>query len=194
MIIKRKKQANGFISLMQPYMRHVNHMAFRLTGNMHDTEDLVQEFLIKIYPHREQLSQSESIKPWLSRILYNTYVDMWRKTKNNPVCKKDNINFIGCSDTDELFNQHVCNSLCPEELTSLSETQQALMQLLFSMSNEHRIVLVMHDMEGYSLPELTDIMRVPLGTLKSRLHRAREKMRNLLNEQKNDLNREVAEG
>jgi len=194
MIKNHKNNANDFITLMQPYMRHINHTAFRLTGNMHDTEDLVQEFLIKIYPRKEQFNQGQNIKPWLTKVLYNTYIDIWRKQKNNPTCKKDNINFTGCDESDEQFNHHICNTLCPEQLTALSETQQELMQLLFSLNNEQRLVLVMHDIEGYSLPELTNIMHVPLGTLKSRLHRARDKMRNLLNDKKVSHDKEVAEG
>lgn len=176
---KNKKENIEFKALINPYMTHINQLAFRFTGNKHDAEDLIQDVLLKIYPDYHLLQKQNGLKSWLSRVLYNAYIDQWRKNKNNPICTISNLNHFD-QDDERFFNENICNNLCPEELTNLSQQQQMLTRLLFELKNEHRIVIIMHDVEGNTLPELSVILGVPLGTLKSRLHRARLKLKFLL--------------
>ena len=178
-MFNNKKQNVAFRKLIRPYMNHINQLAFRLTGNKHDSEDLIQEVLLKVYPLTNTLTQGKELKSWLGRVLYNTYVDQWRKHKNNPIYAISDTNKYEQND-ESFFNEHICNSMCPEQLTSLSQQQQTLTRLLFKLTNEHRIVIIMHDVEGYTLPELSEILDVTLGTLKSRLHRARNNLKILL--------------
>jgi len=183
MIFSQKKNNLEFNKLIQPHMVHINQLAYRLTGNKDDAQDLVQDFLIKVFPRFDTLDQERGIKSWLSRVLYNTYIDQWRKQKNNPIQVVSDINKYDMDD-ETFFNEHICQRFCPAEMLNLSQQQQILIRLLFRLKNEHRIVITMHDIEGYTLPELSEILGVTLGTLKSRLHRARAKLKILIEQEK----------
>jgi len=187
-----KNKNNKFSNLILPYLGQIKRLAFRLTGNTHDAEDLIQEFLIKIYPHKASLDLSNKSRSWITKVIYNTYIDLWRKKRNSPLELAESYCISERSDEIDEFNAHVCTTLNPQTLISLSQSQRQLTEFLFLLSNEHRIVITMHDIEGYTLPELTEIINTPLGTLKSRLHRGREKLRNIIIEQnKNNPNLEL---
>jgi len=182
----QKIQDDVFVNQIMPQMVKLNNLAFRLTGNKDDSEDLIQDFMIKVYSCNADLIAKDNLRPWLTRVLYNTYIDQWRKKKNNPLRLAASIGEPSNEDEIPVFEAAVCDTLCPSQLTYLGQQQKQLTKMLFCLKNEQRVVLIMHDVEGYSLPELSEILGVPLGTLKSRLHRGRAKLRDLLTEEETE--------
>ncbi|MBT5231604.1 MAG: RNA polymerase sigma factor, partial [Methylococcales bacterium] len=114
-----------------------------------------------------------SLQTWLLRSLYYLFVDTWRKSKRTPVDQSDWL--------DEQTHTDILNH-DPLEKASSHESLDRLQQALEELTREYRVVIVLHDMEGHTLTHISREIDVPLGTLKSRLHRARKQLREILTE------------
>lgn len=147
-------------------------VAFRFCQQQQDAEDLVQDLLTKLYPRRDEMVGMSNLRGWLTTSLYHLFIDNQRKSKRSPLqLVDDETHFYDNSATAEAGPQQ---QLIRER--RLGQIQHAFNQL----SDEHRGLLVLHDIEGYRLSELQDMLDLPLGTIKSRIHRARARMRELL--------------
>jgi len=173
----RQVGTSTFESLLRPHVPYLYRLAVRFCGNGHDAEDLVQDLLIKLYPRSGELGKLEAVRPWLARALHNQYVDMVRKRARSPLGQSlQPTREAQCDPIDELLHQ----GPGPDEFLEQELTAQRLEEALACLSPEHRVLLTLHDIEGYTLQELTEILAAPLGTLKSRLHRARARLRGQL--------------
>ena len=165
-----RSHADRFDALLRPYLDDLFRLAYRLCGDVHDAEDLVQDLTIRLYPRLDELSQIENLRPWLARVLHNLYIDSLRSRKRRPqgyIDGNSELSLAGLSDDAD----------SPEVLIEANDLRRELAASIATLSEDHRYVVIMHDMEGFTLNELTDILGVPLGTLKSRLHRARRLLR-----------------
>jgi RNA polymerase sigma factor (sigma-70 family) len=168
--------ASKFEDLLRPHVEHLYRLAWRFTGNVADAEDLVQDVLLKLYPRTRQLSAIERLRPWLVRVLYHHYVDSVRLKARSPSVGPAPSSEEDGDPLDELPSVQDG----PEEHAERGERHQQILQALDQLNPDQRAVVSMHDIEGYSLEELETILETPLGTLKSRLHRARSRLRELL--------------
>lgn len=168
-------QRAEFETLVRPHLNGLYRLAFRFTGHSQDAEDLVQELLIRLYRGSQDLAQVGALRPWLVRALHNLFVDLWRHKRRTP------FGHLHPESWDTLF-ENEAGTQTPERETQAAELRSRVVAALYSLSQEHRALLVLHDMEGHNLPELADTLRLPLGTLKSRLFRARRKLREALAE------------
>ena len=169
------EHAEAFEGLIRPYLSRLYRLAFRLTGTVADAEDLVQDVLVKLYARRAELSSIEELSPWLGRVLYNQFVDAQRRSKRRR---------LSLVDTDAYDHSATQDSPAsdPQAQTEQSLDISRLHEALQSLSEEHRTVVLLHDAEGYTLTEIQRVTGVPVGTLKSRLHRARARLREILRE------------
>jgi RNA polymerase sigma-70 factor (ECF subfamily) len=110
------------------------------------------------------------------RVMYRIFVDQVRRERTSPVQFGADPAQGDSDEAEELIDP----SQGPAELWERQLTQERITAAWATLGEEHRVVLAMHDLEDYSLPELAQIMEVPIGTLKSRLHRARAKLKGLL--------------
>lgn len=167
-------QAQAFERLMRPHVDKLYRLAFRLTGVVADAEDLVQDVLVKLYGRRAELSSIEDLSPWLGRVLYNQFVDSRRRSKRSRLSLVE-------ADVEE-HERGLTQSppADPHEQTAQALDISRLHGALKGLSDEHRIVILLHDAEGYTLQEIQRVTNTPLGTLKSRLHRARARLREML--------------
>ena len=165
----RRRDADDFEQRIGPHVDGLYRLAFRLTGNRHDAEDLVQELLTRLYDRRRQLREISDLRPWLARSLYNLYIDTLRSHNRTPFSQLDD-------------DESRLERLPDQGQTGYDDADRVLMQALGRLSETHRSLILFHDVEGYTLPELSQILAQPIGTLKSRLHRARARLRELLRE------------
>ena len=166
---------SNFEDLLRPQVEYLYRLAWRFTGSVPDAEDLVQDVLLKLFPRTRELLGIDKLRPWLARVLYRQYVDSVRKKSRSP------IELVYDADgEDNSLDALPTAKEGPEEHAERTSLRDSLLEALRQLNPEQRAVIAMHDVEGYSLEELETILETPLGTLKSRLHRARQRMRALL--------------
>lgn len=160
---------NSFEALLEPHVAYLYRLAYRFCGDRDDAEDLVQDLLTKLYRRAEELGRLEQLRPWLARVLYRMYVDRCRSLARSPVLRPA----AEASDADDYLHP----GPGPEGAAEQDDLQDRLGRALTKLNPDQRAVVILHDIEGYTLVELQHVMEVPLGTLKSRLNRAHAHLR-----------------
>jgi RNA polymerase sigma-70 factor (ECF subfamily) len=163
-----------FAVLMSRYQDRLFNTVFRLLGNAQDAEDVVQETFLNAYQSLHTFKGESQVFTWLYRIAYNTAVSHKRKQKGTlSIDASRNGEGTGIEPLDASeYNQPGNAMLRAEEE---SRVQKALNQL----SPEHKVVLVLKEMEGFKYEAIAEILQVPVGTVRSRLHRARLEFREI---------------
>ena len=171
----RKDSEATFEALVAPHIDSLYRLGYRFSGTRHDAEDLVQELLVKLYPRSQELGNIEKLGPWLSKSLYHLFIDQARRVNSSPVTLAEGLGIE--------LEATACVNAGPDEYMSHQQRYAKLEKALFKLNFDQRTLIAMHDMEGYSLPELSTMLDTPLGTLKSRLHRARASLREQLSDE-----------
>ncbi len=174
----KKSHAVQFENLLRPHLEHLYRVAYRFAGNVCDAEDLVQDLLVKLYPKLPELTAVEQLRPWLARALYYHAIDKRRREQHSPLGNRVDLHNDG-SEGDPL-DSFAGAGHDPEHVAEQTLTRERLQTAFAYLNVEQRAVVALHDIEGYSLEELAHLLDTPLGTLKSRLHRARAQLRSLL--------------
>ncbi len=165
----RPSRKDRFHELLRPHVELMYRMAYRWTQSQPEAEDLVQDILARLATRLDEMEQVDSLRPWLLRILYNRYVDLYRRGRNSPV--------EGNTGSPENENDPVHQAADHRDDITQSDNQRVLLAALQQLEDDHRDVVLLHDMEGYTTIEVADIMQISVGTVKSRLHRARAKLK-----------------
>jgi RNA polymerase sigma-70 factor (ECF subfamily) len=179
----RDRHDAEFERLFRDHVPALYRAAYRWTGAVDQAEDLVQELLTRLYPRLDELRKIEQVKPWALRVMYRIFIDQLRRQHNSPV--QFGLEGDGDEDTDTP-RADAADELEPEVLVDRELTQARIVAAWAQLSEEHRVVLSMHDIEEYSLVEIAKITDTPVGTLKSRVHRARARLRDLLRREPSD--------
>lgn len=164
----------AFEKLVRPHFDRLYRLAWRLTGQKAEAEDLFQELLIKAYGKLDDLVKIDEPGSWLSRVMYNLFIDERRRFARRRMHTVEEGEMAGDGIAglpgpgDPAFDQ--------ERYERITKLDSALSQL----SDEHRLIVLLHDTEGYKLVEIQDLIGIPVGTVKSRLHRARARLREIL--------------
>lgn len=166
-----------FETLLKPHLEYIYRISFRFTGNKGDAEDLVQDLLEKLYPQLNSLNGVEKLRPWIVRVMYRLFIDNKRKEKSFLLRLIPNRSDSG---DGQFVEQVPSDDPNPEEYAQKRMVFGNIERALTMLGKNQRVVIVLHDIEGYTLTELETFLETPLGTLKSRLHRARRKLREIL--------------
>jgi RNA polymerase sigma-70 factor, ECF subfamily len=161
-----------------PFMDQLYAAALRMTRNPSDAQDLVQETFVKAFAAFNQFQQGTNLKAWLYRILTNTFINTYRKKQREP--------YQGT--IDELEDWQLGGAESTTASTSRSAEAEAIDHLpdsavkdaLQAIPEDFRLAVYFADVEGFSYQEIADIMKTPVGTVMSRLHRGRRMLRELL--------------
>lgn len=152
-----------FEELVRSQYDILHRVAFRFTRSRQDAEDLVQETLVRAYRNLGRVMSLESPRAWMLHVMRNLYIDQTRRSDFGSTRSVEN-----CAPADIADEQPG-----PQELAEAELVSRRLEACWGRLSRDHRTLLALHDIEGYSLVELQDITGLKLGTIKSRLHRAR---------------------
>ncbi|WP_194085927.1 sigma-70 family RNA polymerase sigma factor [Cryobacterium cheniae] len=161
-----------------PFIDQLYAAAMRMTRNPSDAQDLVQETFVKAFAAFKQFEQGTNLKAWLYRILTNTFINTYRKKQREP--------FQGT--IDDLEDWQLGGAESRTAMTNRSAEAEAIDHLpdsavkdaLQSIPEDFRLAVYFADVEGFSYQEIADIMKTPIGTVMSRLHRGRRLLRDLL--------------
>jgi RNA polymerase sigma-70 factor (ECF subfamily) len=162
-----------------PYLSQLYPAALRMTRNPADAEDLLQETMTRAYSSFHQFTPGTNLRAWLHRILANTFINTCRKKKREPA------RAVGV-DIDTASDWHTAaDPLRPPVRSAEAEaldkmTDSDIVAALRALPAEFRTAVYLADIEGYPYREVAEIMGTPLGTVMSRLHRGRGKLRRQL--------------
>lgn len=171
-----QQQRAVFDSLLRPHLDRLFRFAFRLTASRAEAEDLFQDVLLKVYTRIDELVDIQDPAPWLCRVMYNHFIDDRRRFARARLVNVTEGQIEGPG--IEAF----AGNLDPERDAERLDNIMRLDRALRTLSEDHRLVILLHDSEGYKLEEIHRITGDPLGTIKSRLHRARARLREILQE------------
>jgi RNA polymerase sigma-70 factor, ECF subfamily len=168
-----------------PFMDQLYAAAMRMTRNPADAADLVQETFVKAFQAFGQFQQGTNLKAWLYRIQTNTFINNYRKNQRNP--------YQGTIDDLEDWQLGNAESVTQSTSTRSAEAEaidhlpdSAVKDALQSIPEDFRLAVYFADVEGFSYQEIADIMKTPVGTVMSRLHRGRRMLREKLADYANE--------
>jgi RNA polymerase sigma-70 factor (ECF subfamily) len=157
-------------ALVERYSPRVNRLASQLMGDLEDARDAAQESLVKVCTRLRQFRGEAQFATWLHRLVVNTCRDRMafqRVRRAEPL---------------ELDEQVPADDLDPSNLAMLTDLRRDLADALSRLSNDQRIAVVLRDSFGLSYKEISRVARMPVGTAKCYVHRARARLRTLLEE------------
>jgi RNA polymerase sigma-70 factor, ECF subfamily len=164
----------AFGVLVRRYQERLFNTAYRMVGNAEDAYDVVQEAFLSAYQSLDSFKGDSLFFTWLYRIAVNTAISLKRKQRAmvSIDAGRNGEQGIEPLDPSELSR--------PGHALEQAEQERRIQQALSRLSPEHRAVLVMKDMEGQKYEMIAEVLEVPIGTVRSRLHRARLELRELL--------------
>jgi RNA polymerase sigma-70 factor (ECF subfamily) len=164
--MSRLKQ-QAFQQSIAPTLPRLFRLAYRLTGNVSDAEDLVQDACVAACEKLDELEGMEHPDRWLLRVLHNRFVDGARRQSRAPVVNLNDVAPFAAIDAlaDE---RHT-------DLADLTDRERAFLTGCAKLSDQHRMMLSLRA-EGYALPEIAAIMDIDNSVLRGRLHRARQNL------------------
>jgi RNA polymerase sigma-70 factor, ECF subfamily len=166
----------GFEQQVLPYLDQLYGAALAMTKNSSDAEDLVQETVTKAYTAFDQFTQGTNLRAWLHKILANTFINSYRKKKREPALATGQERDDWRAGTDNYAQ--AAPSAEAEALDRLADSD--VLRALRDLPQDFRTAIYLADIEGYPYREVARIMGTPIGTVMSRLHRGRERLRSAL--------------
>lgn len=178
-LIRKAQQGDrsAFDSLVSKHEKRAYQYAFRLTSNQDDASDIVADAFVRVYNALQNFKGNSAFTTWLFRILTNCYLDQRKKEKN-----KQHLSLEGTmqTETGEMERQIEDESDGPEEKLERNAREESIRNAIRQLPDYQQAMLVMYHVENLSYEEMAESLDLPLGTVKSRLNRARLSLRELL--------------
>lgn len=179
-LLRRSKEGHvsSFEELISVHQQKVYNIALRMLANEQDAFDASQEVFIKVYKNLDKFQENSSFSTWLYRITTNTCLDMIRKNKD----KKNDISIdsqVEFEDGEASFQLEDKNADVEEEILK-KERRQALYEAIQQLNDEHKKMIVLRELQGMSYQEIAEITGANIGTVKSKINRARISLKNSL--------------
>lgn len=176
-----EKAKNGdvlaFEKLITEYQKKVFNIAFRMVGNYDDASELTQEVFIRVFKSLKNFKEQSLFSTWIYKITTNVCLDEIRKRKKRKAVYLDEEIKL---DENEVKRQIEDDKPTPEMIAEKNEISKAVNDAIESLSEEHRTVIVLRDLQGFSYEEIAKITSCPEGTVKSRINRARQALKEIL--------------
>ncbi|SDZ37620.1 RNA polymerase sigma-70 factor, ECF subfamily [Evansella caseinilytica] len=173
--VKRGDQ-QAFAELVELYKDKVYQVAYRMLGNVHEAQDIAQEAFLRAYTNLESFDMNRKFSTWLFRIATNLAIDRIRKKKPD-FHLEDQV-----AGTEDLtyYSQFASDEELPEDKVVKLEMQEWVQNEIMMLPPKYRSAIVLKYMEDLSLKEISNILNLPVATVKTRIHRGREALRKRL--------------
>ena len=170
-----KGDASAFNELMGLHEKRMYAVALRMCGNVEDAQDCLQEAMLRVYRSISGFKEESSFATWVYRITMNACLDELRRRKKRPSTSLDTMLEAGWSPVD--------TGDTPERYALRKEVRGTIQRFIGELPEEMRAAVVLRDIQGYAYDEIASILGTNVGTVKSRISRAREKLREKISSQ-----------
>src|SRR5947209_6920917 len=178
-LVKRAQQGDlsAYDELVQRYQERIYATIYHMTANHEDANDLAQEAFIKGFRALRSFKGGSSFYTWVYRIAVNKTINFLKQRKNRSQMSLNDLDFNAEHDPDLVA---LISDKTPRREASLTELQEKLNEGLQKLSEPHRLVVTLHDVQGLSHEEIAKIMGCNIGTVRSRLFYARQQLQGFL--------------
>lgn len=167
----------SFEILIANYKKRAFNIAYRMLGNLEDANDVTQESFLKIYRSIDKFKGKSSFSTWLYSIVSNTCIDFIRKNR-----KKTTISIDTNYDEDGYEIEIADEKNTTESLFEKKEIIRSIHDAINRLNHDQKIVIILRDIQGFSYFEISKILNISEGTVKSRISRGRKNLKNILEE------------
>jgi len=163
-------QQEAWNMLINRYSKSVYNMALNFSGSGDEAADITQDIFLKLYTQLDKYRDEYNFSSWLMRMARNTCIDYWRKNKRNRM-------------QSELDENTALDQASPEEASIQGNDALFIRGLINRINPDLRLLLIMRDIQDKSYQEISDVLDLPIGTVKSRINRARIRLAQLYRQQ-----------
>src|SRR5712671_4104508 len=180
-LVQRAQKGDGaaYDELIRRYQERVYATVYHMTSNHEDANDLAQEAFIKAFHALKSFKGGSSFYTWVYRIAVNKTINFLKQRKNKTQMSLDDLDFNAEHDPDLVA---LISDKTPRREVHLAELQEKLNEAMQKLSESHRLVVTLHDVQGLSHEEIAKIMNCNIGTVRSRLFYARQQLQAYLSD------------
>lgn len=172
----KKGDQEAFADIVDLYKDKIYQLCYRMLGNAHEAEDIAQEAFIRAYVNIHTFDVKKKFSTWLYRIATNLCIDRIRKKKPDYYLDAEVAGTEGLT----MYSQVASSDLKPDEEVEAMDLQDTIQKEILKLPEKYRSVIVLKYIDELSLQEISDILEIPIGTVKTRIHRGREALRKQL--------------
>jgi RNA polymerase sigma-70 factor, ECF subfamily len=180
-LVKRARRGDltAYDELVRRYQERIYATVYHMTSNHEDANDMAQEAFIKAFQALKSFKGGSSFYTWVYRIAVNKTINFLKQRRNRSQMSLDDLDFNAEHDPDLVA---LISDKTPRREVGLSELQEKLNAAMQKLSEPHRLVVVLHDVQGLSHEEIAKIMECNIGTVRSRLFYARQQLQAYLSD------------
>ncbi|WP_019244580.1 MULTISPECIES: RNA polymerase sigma factor SigW [Bacillus] len=171
-----KGDQNAYGEIVEIYKDKVFQLCYRMLGNRHEAEDMAQEAFVRAFVNIHSFNIKLKFSTWLYRIATNLCIDRIRKKKPDYYLDAE----VAGTDGLNMYSQVPGDTLLPEDEVESLELHERIQKEITQLPEKYRTVIVLKYIEELSLKEIGEILDMPIGTIKTRIHRGREALRKQL--------------
>ncbi|MBP1996822.1 RNA polymerase sigma factor SigW [Paenibacillus eucommiae] len=181
--LARNGDRAAFTELVELYKDKIFHLAYRMLNNKQEAQDAVQETFLRVYMNLHRYDDKQKLSTWIFRIGTNHCIDLLRKRKNRTYSLDAE---IPDGEGNDFYSMLQSYEPTPENQVIVSETQMQIRRAIDSLSEKYKTVVILRYLHDMSLQEISEILDMPVTTVKTRVHRGRAYLKLKL-EQEPDL-------
>ena len=170
----------AFAEIVLHYQKKVFNIAYRMLGNLEEAKDLAQEVFISVFESIKDLKEEIKFDAWLTQITLNHCRNRWKYLKRRQYFNSDSLDDPIETEDGNMPKAIADPSENPEALYEKKMVQQFVQSGLLKLKEDQRELLVLRDLQGFSYEEMGELLGLPEGTIKSKLHRARMDLKEAL--------------
>ncbi len=174
--LARKGDQRAFAEIVELYKDKLYHLGYRMTSNRQEAEDVVQDTFLRVFHNLDRYDENQKFSTWIYRIATNLCIDRLRKRKNVYSLDAESSDHEGLDG----YSMLPSDDRTPESELMLSETQRVIHEAMETLPPKYKSVMVLRYLQDLSLQEISDVLNMPVTTVKTRVHRGREFMRKKL--------------
>ena len=181
-VIESCKAGNekAFAEIVFHYQKKVLNIAYRMLGNFEEAKDLAQEVFISVFDSIKDLKEEIKFDAWLTQITLNHCRNRWKYLKRKQYFNSESLDDPIETEDGNIPKAIVDPSDSPETLYEKKSIQEFIQRGLLELKEDQRELLVLRDLQGFSYGEMGELLGLPEGTIKSKLHRARMELKEVL--------------